>query len=208
MESALQRPELMPTRPGRLALGIGASIVAHAILLLAYRIESLPAIAPEEAPPVESLVILVKPKPPEPAPVVARAEPVKKPASTARPATTKDTAREEDDAPTTETVIAVEPTPATAPDPFYVPPAPKEKAFDIDAARAAARRIATSPDPARADMPVAQFDKERDRVKPQLTKSERAIANAGRADCKDGIPGGLLAPIILLFDKKDHGCKW
>ena len=39
-------------------------------------------------------------------------------------------------------------------------------------------------------------------------KSARAIAGAKRRDCKDGIPGGLLAPLILLMDKKDSGCKW
>jgi hypothetical protein len=36
----------------------------------------------------------------------------------------------------------------------------------------------------------------------------RAIGRAKRRDCKDGIPGGLLAPLILLLDKKDSGCKW
>lgn len=209
MEPAMQRPELMPGKPGRLVLGIAASIVAHAILLLAYRIESLPGITAEDVPPVESLVILVKPKPPEPPPVT-RAEPVTKPAASRAVARANTIDKEEQqDTEVAETVVAVEPT--SLPDPFYMPQAPKEKRFDMDAARAAARRIATAPDPARAGLPVAQFDKERDRVKPQLTKSERAIAEAARPDCKDGIPGlfgGLLSPINLLMDKKDHGCKW
>jgi len=47
--------------------------------------------------------------------------------------------------------------------------------------------------------------------KPQLqteSKFERAIKAAKRPDCKDGVPGGLLAPIFLAMDKKDSGCKW
>ena len=40
------------------------------------------------------------------------------------------------------------------------------------------------------------------------SKFERAIKAAKRPDCKDGVPGGLLAPIFLAMDKKDSGCKW
>ena len=40
------------------------------------------------------------------------------------------------------------------------------------------------------------------------SKFERAIKQAKRPDCKDGVPGGLLAPIFLAMDKKDSGCKW
>jgi hypothetical protein len=36
----------------------------------------------------------------------------------------------------------------------------------------------------------------------------RAISSAKRRDCKDGLPGGLLGPLLLLMDKKDSGCKW
>ena len=36
----------------------------------------------------------------------------------------------------------------------------------------------------------------------------KAISKAKRRNCKDGVPGGLLAPLFLAMDKKDHGCKW
>ena len=38
-------------------------------------------------------------------------------------------------------------------------------------------------------------------------KLARQIQSAARPNCKDGIPGGLLAPLVLLMDKKDSGCK-
>jgi hypothetical protein len=46
--------------------------------------------------------------------------------------------------------------------------------------------------------------------KPLETESRlaRGIQAAKRANCKDGIPGGLLAPLFLMMDKKDSGCKW
>ena len=34
------------------------------------------------------------------------------------------------------------------------------------------------------------------------------IDDGKRADCKEGIPGGLLAPLYLLLKKKDSGCEW
>lgn len=215
MTQAVQRNlVLMPRRPSRLVLGIGVSILAHAILLLAYRVESSPELVPDAETPLQTLVILVKPKPREPIPPpppLARAEPVKKPRATPQSPSRQTREADEEDTSVPQTVVAVQPTPTPAPDPFYVQPAPQDKPFNVEAARAAARKIATTADPARADLPVAQFDKERDRVKPQPSKEAREIAKAIRPDCKDGIPGplgGLLSPINLLFDKKDHGCKW
>ncbi|MEO7576997.1 MAG: hypothetical protein ABIT83_05235 [Massilia sp.] len=43
------------------------------------------------------------------------------------------------------------------------------------------------------------------------TKAAKAMEGAHRTYCKDGTPGmfgGLLAPINLLFDKKNSGCRW
>ncbi len=40
------------------------------------------------------------------------------------------------------------------------------------------------------------------------SKLGKAISRAKRRNCKDGVPGGLLAPLFLAMDKKDHGCKW
>jgi hypothetical protein len=68
-----------------------------------------------------------------------------------------------------------------------------------------ARELANEPDPAKAGTALAQLP-----PKPLATETRaaRAISRAKRRDCKDGIPGGLLAPLILALDKKDSGCKW
>lgn len=77
--------------------------------------------------------------------------------------------------------------------------------FDLEAARATARKLAGQPDPSRAGTALERLPQ-----KPLETESRlaRGIAGARRADCKDGVPGGLLAPLYLMMDKKDSGCKW
>ena len=89
-----------------------------------------------------------------------------------------------------------------SPAPSGSPSAPR---FDPDAARTLARQLAGAPDPARAGTALAQLP-----PKPleTETKAARAISRARRRDCKDGIPGGLLAPLYLMMDKKDSGCQW
>jgi len=69
-------------------------------------------------------------------------------------------------------------TPAPAAPPRDPAPPAPAPVFDLDAARGMARRLA------------------------------RGIGAARRAHCKDGVPGGLLAPLYLMMDKKDSGCKW
>lgn len=202
--------ELTQARPGRLALGIAASLLAHAILLLFYRIDVMQAPEPVAIAPDESLLVWIKPPPPPvPALVQAPADPARRPKASARPPQQSEQAEEEQQAADIPpSLIAVTP---PVPDIFAVQPAQQDKPFDVEAARAAARRIATSPDPARADLPVGQFDKERMRVKAEPSKLARDIAKAERPDCKDGIPGpfaSILSPLNLLLDKKDHGCKW
>jgi hypothetical protein len=104
----------------------------------------------------------------------------------------------------------VPPQPAAADQPYKVEtPPPEDTApaphFDLDAARNVARRVANEPDPAKAGTAL-------ERLPPKPleteTKLERAINGAKRRDCKDGVPGGLLAPLFLMMDKKDSGCKW
>lgn len=75
-------------------------------------------------------------------------------------------------------------------------PAPGQ-AFDREAAKAAARDIAGELDTTPLKARATRDD--------QLA---RQIQNAARPHCKDGIPGGLLAPLYLLMEKKDSGCKW
>ena len=94
---------------------------------------------------------------------------------------------------------------------FTISPAPRgpdvAPSFDPDAARRQARAQANDADPARAGTALAQFPKPEYR-RAEDTKTARAIDGAVRRNCKDGIPGGLLAPLVLLMDKKDSGCKW
>lgn len=69
--------------------------------------------------------------------------------------------------------------------------------FDMQAARDTARAV-----PAQKNIPMsgAQIDSE--------SKLSKAISGARRGNCNDGVPGGLLAPLLMLSDKKDSGCKW
>ncbi len=73
-------------------------------------------------------------------------------------------------------------------------PAPR---FDRDAAKIAARDIAGELDNSQPKLRETRDE-----------KLARQIQNAARPNCKDGIPGGLLAPLYLMMDKKDSGCKW
>lgn len=183
----------------RIAAGVALSLAAHALLLSAWRGPKAPAALPPPRP----LAVRVQPPPPPP-PLVEEA-PAPAPRAAERPA------RAPKPRPP-RSVIAVPPEPAApaAPDPFIVeqspePPPADTPRFDLDAARKAARSLANMRDPAREGTALAQFPE-----KPLETESRaaRAIGAAKRRDCKDGIPGGLLAPLLLLADKKDSGCKW
>jgi hypothetical protein len=90
-------------------------------------------------------------------------------------------------------------------------PPPKDTApadaprFNLDAARNVARKVANEPDPAKVGTALERLPPPPLRTESRL---ERGIKEAKRPDCKDGVPGGLLAPIFLAMDKKDSGCKW
>lgn len=187
---------------GRILLGVVVSLAVHALFVLAYRGAgfSAPVFEPEPAP---ITVTLRAPPPPEPEPEPPRVEP-KPPTPAPSPARR----------PPPKRVIAVPATPSTPapPDPFTVqqpemPEQPSDEAprFDMDAARRIARANAHMRDPSKQGTAHAQFPE------PPLqteSKAARAISKAKRANCKDGIPGGLLAPLYLAMDKKDSGCKW
>jgi hypothetical protein len=181
----------------RIAAGIAISLAVHALLLSSYR-QPRPAALPAHA--TEPLTVrLQEPEKlpaAEPVPPPAQPEPRARPAPRSRPA---------------RRIIAVPPPAAPADkEPFKVgtqPAAPADTAprFNLDAARSVARAVANEPDPARAGTALERLPP------PPLqteTKLERAIKAAKRPDCKDGVPGGLLAPIYLMMDKKDSGCKW
>jgi hypothetical protein len=182
------------------------SLALHAALLFAWRHDKSAPQQPAVAR-TSIAVRLLRPAPPPPPP---KAEPPPR-ASAARPAPAAAPKRR-----VAPNVIALPPPTATAPAPaetFTVePPAPtappeanSTPRFDPDAARKLARQMANEPDPAKAGTALAQLP-----AKPLATetKAARAISQAKRRDCKDGLPGGLLAPLILLMDKKDSGCKW
>ena len=205
------RPVLPDRRQAtRIAAGIALSLAAHALLLAIYRqpTTTLPAAPPERL--TVRLRAATPPAPPPPAPPVAivptktpapvpRAQkPVRKPRPVIAVAPEKRQSTEE--------TYAVKPAPEPAPP---SEPATTTPHFDLDAARSMARGMATKlanePDPDKVGTALERLPK------PQLqteSKFERAIKAAKRPDCKDGVPGGLLAPIFLAMDKKDSGCKW
>ena len=202
----------------RVTVGIALSIAVHGALLLALRYQAAPVRIDQAVAPREMVVLLLRASPPPPvavapAPAVPEPPPARKPKPTLTPAPAarQEARRAQADprprAAQTE-VIAL---PATAADKpadegrFSVAPVEAGPTFDPNAAKAFARSIATKPDPARAGMAVAQIP---EKPLETETKAARAIASAKRRDCKDGLPGGLLGPLILLLDKKDSGCKW
>lgn len=185
----------------RIAAGIALSLAAHALLLAIYRqpVTTLPATAPER------LTIRLQAAPPPAEVKPAEAPPVPRaprPAKKTRPVIAVAPEKRQ----STGETYAVKPAPET-PAPPSAPATTQH--FDVDAARSMARGMATKllnePDPDKVGTALERLPK------PQLqteSKFERAIKQAKRPDCKDGVPGGLLAPIFLAMDKKDSGCKW
>jgi hypothetical protein len=197
-------------RMARVAAAIAVSLAAHALLLSTYRQPQPPALP---APATEPLTVRLRTAPENPASNPAAAEParpVAQPEARAKPAPRlhpphRIIAVPPPAAPSEKKPFNVD-TPPAAASPAAPTPAPTPAPhFDLDAARKAARTVANEPDPARAGTPLERLP-----PKPYETETrlERAIKAAKRPDCKDGVPGGLLAPIYLAMDKKDSGCKW
>lgn len=199
LAASLAGPASLDRGTRRIVIGIAVSLAVHALFLLAYRNTEFRTMDNGPTEPTSIEVTLAPPPPPPPDPPVARATPSAPSAPVAprpnRPAQPK-------------AVIAVPQHPSAEPAPFVVEqeetpePAPR---FDMDTARAMARANANMRDPAKEGTALAQFPEP-----PLQTESKlaRGIAAAKRPDCKDGIPGGLLAPVYLLMKKKDTGCKW
>jgi len=198
-----------PRQLTRVAAGIAISLALHALLL---SIQRQPQPVPTLAPP-EPLTLRLRPAaPPSPPLPVPDPEaqaiprpPAPKPAKRVRPthpsrpviAVPPETRQ------STEETFAVDPPPATPPQEAARSSA--APALDIKAARSLAHRLAREPDPTKAGTALERLPP------PPLqteTRAARAIGAAKRANCKDGIPGGLLAPLYLMMDKKDSGCKW
>jgi hypothetical protein len=181
----------------RVVAGVAVSLAVHALMLAGWRGERV--YRPEPPRPLAVRVQAPPPPPPVETPVAVPPPLAQQPARASKPRKPRP-------------VIAVrpEPTAPAQPDPFIVeqapePAPPDTPRFDPEAARRMARSLANMRDPAKEGTAIGQFPE-----KPLETESRaaRAIGAAKRRNCKDGIPGGLLAPLLLLADKKDSGCKW
>lgn len=183
----------MPYRPPgwRIAVGLVISLLLHVLAVVFLRLPQPHHIADSRTWLTQVEVRIVPPPAPakEIAPEperVAMTEPRRQPRRTE---SRKNVSRERTEMslqPARESTLIVVP----------ADPGPA-KTFDREAARAAARDIAAELGPAQ---PVFKETREE--------KLARQIQSAARPNCKDGIPGGLLAPLYLLMDKKDSGCKW
>ncbi|UTY57265.1 hypothetical protein [Massilia sp. erpn] len=208
-------------RPGGMLAGIAVSLLVHALLVLMYRSSTpLPQFAPADEARRSTTVWLLRPEPSKPvaATVAPEVPPVAqtKPAPAAKPAkrrqelAARPRPEQREAQPIHEKAAAevIAATPALPADPFAQPAAPANNGkFDIDAARKSARQIASEPE-LPDDAPLARLKAQQRQREIQERKLAREMAKTARPDCKDGLPGGLLAPLFLLMDKKDHGCKW
>ncbi len=204
MTPSYSEPASLRSGNRRMVIGIAVSIAVHALFLAAYRDTSFRTmqIAPAEATVISVMIAPPAPPPPPPEPPVARTPPAA-PIVPVKPVAP----RAVRPAPS-QALIAVPDSSSAEPDPFVVQqeetpqPAPT---FDMNAARQVARANAHLRDPSKEGTALAQFPEPALQTESKLA---RGIREAKRRDCKDGVPGGLLAPIYLLMDKKDSGCKW
>lgn len=188
----------------RVLIGVGVSVAVHLMLMFAYR-HGGPSLPVFDADPPSSIAVRILPPPPPPPPKLD-VEPA--PRAPAEPAAPRSARRS-----TPKPVIAVPASPEQqAPeDAFSVEPATEAPAtgdtpkFDMNAAKGTARALAGRTKLGIEGTAHAQFP---DPPLETETKAARAISKAKRPNCKDGLPGGLLAPLFLMMDKKDHGCKW
>ena len=220
---SMRRPGIVP--------GILISLALHAALILGYRLAA-PKLPPEP-PPNRTMTVWLQPfKPPvakvEPAKpattpstrapgsprsrertAVARAEATpKQPAPAADHSTGSTSAIANASATATTATTAAAAGAITAPAASYDPLGePAAATFDMEAARRAARRVATEKDTTRPDSLAKRLDDHPLYPEDHETRLQKGIAGAKRGDCRN-TPGGLLAPLVWLLDKKDSGCKW
>ena len=191
-----------------IALGIAVSLLLHGALITLWR-HVQPAARIDTAPRVESIAVWIRPlaaKPPPPPVDIVKPKREPKPISKPKLATTRETpaaATAPAPGPQTITVVPALPaTPAASPDTF-TQETPK---FDMEAARKTARKMAGERDPSKVGTAVGQIP---DKPLQTETQLARDIAQGKRGDCRTAYSGaGLLAPVLMLLDKKDSGCKW
>ena len=202
--------QLMPKGPG-IVLGIAVSLLLHGALIYLWR-HVQPTVQMDTAPRVESVAVWIRPlaaKPPPPPVEIVKPKREPKPISKPKLAATRETpaaAMAPAASPQAITVVPASPaTPAASPDTFRqeTPETPK---FDMEAARRTARKMAGERDPSKVGTAVGQIP---DKPLQTETQLARDIAQGKRGDCRTAYSGaGLLAPVLMLLDKKDSGCKW
>jgi len=176
----------------RIAVGIGISLLLHVAAIIFLRLPE-PRQATDPRSWLTEVEVRIVPPPPVPLPAV---EPASQPTVAAetrrRPPRNMQRQKKPTEQPEPAAQAAHESTLILAPAEHG--PAPH---FDREAAKAAARDIAGELDTSQAKLRETRDE-----------KLGRKIQSAARPNCKDGIPGGLLAPLYLLMEKKDSGCKW
>ena len=218
---SMRRPGIVP--------GILISLALHAALIFGYRLAA-PKLPPDP-PPNRTMTVWLQPfKPP-----VAKVEPAKpattpstrapgSPGSRERTAVARAEATPKQPAPAADhstgstsaiaSATATTATTAAAAGAITAPAAPYDPlgepaaaTFDMETARRAARRVATEKDTTRPDSLAKRLDDHPLYPADHETRLQKGIAGAKRGDCRN-TPGGLLAPLVWLLDKKDSGCKW
>ena len=194
-----------------IALGIAVSLLLHGALIYLWR-HVQPPVSPDTAPRMESIAVWIRPlaaKPPPPPVEVIKPKREPKPISKPKLATARETpvaATAPAANPQAITVVPASPaTPATpaANSDTFTQETPK---FDMEAARKTARKMAGERDPSKVGTAVGQIP---DKPLQTETQLARDIAQGKRGDCRSAYAGaGLLAPVLMLLDKKDSGCKW
>jgi hypothetical protein len=199
--------DALDSGPGGIVVAMAISLLLHAMLLLyGARLVGTPRLRAMPAP--EPLTVwlrpapLPQPLPSPPPPLATQPEAPALPAPKSRKPRKDEPANRPAPAPGGMTWVA----PATVPEPAPTEtPAPAAPKFDMEAARRSARKLASERDPGKAGTPLGQLP---EKAIADETPLARQMSRAARGDCKEGIPGGLLAPALLLLDKKDSGCKW
>lgn len=200
----------VPNRRG-IVLGIAVSLLLHGALIYLWR-HVQPAAPPDTAPRVESIAVWIRPlaaKPPPPPVEVVKSKREPKPISKPKLATARETpaaATAPASPPQAITVVPASPAaPAASPDTIRQETQETPK-FDMEAARKTARKMAGERDPSKVGTAVGQIP---DKPLQTETQLARDIAQGKRGDCRTAYSGaGLLAPVLMLLDKKDSGCKW
>jgi hypothetical protein len=195
-----------------LAVGLAVSLLLHLVLLAFLRAPSAPPPERDERRWTQPLSVRLLPPP-----AVPRVEPPPPPPPERRPerkaerrTTPAEAAprREREERPTMTAVPAQPAAPATpaepAPSPFDAPPK-----FDPDAAKATARALANDLDTPSSNWAAEKLNQGKGLKETKEERLGRNVANSARPDCRTAYAGaGLFAPLLMLMDKKDSGCKF